>query len=83
MHNHQPGTESVAQSMQTVSIRDAVDGGVEGDSEEQDVCDHAHSHASGDARNHVACAEGFDEENIRHYGGDVVVGGERSEPVDR
>ena len=82
MHGHQPSAEPVAEAVQAVSIRDSVDGGIKRNGKEKDVCHKTHAHATGHAGHHVARTERFDEQDIRHDAGDVVVRGEWGEPVD-
>lgn len=80
MHRHQPGTQCVDEMMEHVRVGHAVDGRVDGDAEEHDVSDVAR--AAGEAGDHLARGEGLDEDEVGHDGEDVVVGGERGEPVD-
>lgn len=79
MHRNKPRTDKIPQLVQGVSVRDAVDGGVDGEEEEEDVGDVAS--AGGEAGDHFAAGEGLDEDEVGHYGEDVVVRGEGGEPV--
>lgn len=65
--------------VQQVGVGDAVDGGVHGNSEEE----HGGyvAEAGGDAGDHGAGGHGLDKEKEGHDGEDVVVRGERHEPV--
>ena len=66
--------------MQRVRIRNAVNGCVNSDNEEESVGDVPRPR--GNARDHFPAGEGLDEDEVGHYGQDIMVGGERGEPVD-
>ena len=80
MNQGEPGTQAVDELVQDVGVRDAVDGCVDGQSEEEHVCDEAQ--AARQAGDHVACAHRLDDEDVGHDGEDVVVRGKGGEPVD-
>lgn len=81
MDRHQPGEDPVDEMMQHVCIANTVHGSIHGQAEERDV-----SHVSGGAcvelRDHSPGRERFHEDEIGHDGNDVVVRGERCQPVD-
>ena len=79
MHRYQPSTYSVDEMMQHVRIRDSIYCRIDCDSEQ-----HYISNVAGPAIkawDHLPASESFHEDEVRHDGEDVVVGGERGEPV--
>ncbi|KFY69794.1 hypothetical protein V499_09738 [Pseudogymnoascus sp. VKM F-103] len=79
VYDEQSKRGDVDEVMQHIHIRHAVDGGVHGDDEEEGG--HGVAEAVGDAGDHLAARERLDEEDERHDGEDVVVGGEGREPL--
>lgn len=80
MHSHEPRTDHVHKMVEHVRVRHPINGRIHGDAKEHDVGDVAG--ASREAGYHFPAGEGFDENEVGHDGEDVVVGGERGEPVD-
>ena len=79
MQDDKPPAEQVDNMMKIVRIRDTVKGSARSQTQKKDFGDKAGSGA--DLRDHAAGAQRLDEQDVRHDGGDVVVGGERCEPV--
>lgn len=80
MHSDQPPTHAIRDLMQRICIRNTIYGCIHRQSKKQNIS--YIFRARGYARDHFAAGEGLDEDEIGHYGEDVVVGGERGEPVD-
>ena len=66
--------------MQNIGVCNAVNSSICADGEEQDVCKERDTELR--SRNHAAGAQGFNEQDKRHDGEDVVMRGERRHPVD-
>lgn len=71
MNKRKPSTEAVDKLVQDVSVGNAVDSRIQSEGEEEDVREVAE--AGRQARDHVACAHCFDDEDVGHYREDVVV----------
>lgn len=65
MNRDQPCTNQVDEMVQHISVRDAVDGGVGGEDEEDGVGDV--SSPGRDTRDHLAAGQGLDEDEVWHY----------------
>ena len=80
MDRHQPRTHSIDEMMQRIRIANPINRRVNSQSEEE--CVGEIPRAGGDARDHFPGRQGLDEEEVGHYGQDIMVGGEGGEPVD-
>lgn len=65
MECHEPGRNAIDEVVQEVGVRDAVDGRVDGEDEEEDVGDIGEP--GGNPRHHLPASQGLDEEDEGHY----------------
>lgn len=80
MYSHQPGTENIREMVQDVRIRYTIHGSIYSYRYQKQIGDMAESRP--DAGDHTPSALGFDQEDERHDGEDVVMRGERRQPMD-
>ena len=66
MYRHQPAAHKIDQMMQRIRIRNAINGRIDSHNKEKGICDVPRP--SSDAGDHLAAGEGFDEDEVGHYG---------------
>lgn len=80
MDNHKPQCNEIDQLVKHIGISDPIHGSEDSQAEECDICHVADLRRN--SGNHGAARQSLHQQNQRHYRQNIVMAGERGEPVD-